>query len=176
MSEETTDEDVGVEGAGGAIETGDGAQRSADGAFTFPPAPVASSPHALDPLRQPGHTPVHVVRRLRQSLVGDPSQIAEPPRQGVYRHHAAADFVAHHHCPSTRPCNRLDESGGERLLPNGDMLPIAWDIARVLSPTYRLRQERIWVQDQKMLGIWGYPTTYVSNVHHHYCLVFRKED
>ena len=28
-----------VEGAGGAIETGDGAQRSADGGFTFPPAP-----------------------------------------------------------------------------------------------------------------------------------------
>ena len=28
-----------VEGAGGAIETGDGAQRSADGAFTFPAAP-----------------------------------------------------------------------------------------------------------------------------------------
>ena len=39
---------------------------------------------------------------------------------------------------------------------------------------YVLRQERIWVQDQKMLGIWGYPTTYVSNVHHHYCLVFQK--
>ena len=28
-----------VEGAGGAIEAGEGARRSADGAFTFPPAP-----------------------------------------------------------------------------------------------------------------------------------------
>ena len=31
-----------VEGAGGAIETGAGAQRSADGAFTFPAAPGGS--------------------------------------------------------------------------------------------------------------------------------------
>lgn len=60
-------------------------------------------------------------------------------------------------------------------LPNGDMLPVAWDIARALSGLYRLRQERIWVQDQKMLGIWGYPTTYVSNVHHHYCLIFQRD-
>jgi hypothetical protein len=27
-----------------------------------------------------------------------------------------------------------------------------------------------------MLGIWGYPFTYVSNVHHHYCLIFEKDE
>ncbi|HEY4000796.1 MAG TPA: DNA methyltransferase [Candidatus Xenobia bacterium] len=59
-------------------------------------------------------------------------------------------------------------------VPDGTLLPLAWDLARALSPPYRLQQERIWVQDQKMLGIWGYPTTYVSNVHHHYCLMFQK--
>lgn len=52
--------------------------------------------------------------------------------------------------------------------------PIAWDLARRLSLSYRLRQEQIWCQDNKRLGCWGYPTTYVSNVHHHYCLVFQN--
>ena len=58
--------------------------------------------------------------------------------------------------------------------PTGEMIPLAWDLARKLSTLYTLRQERIWCQNNKMLGIWGYPSTYVSNVHHHYCLVFQK--
>jgi DNA modification methylase len=57
---------------------------------------------------------------------------------------------------------------------DGVMKPIAWDLARRLSKAYCLRQEMIWCQDNKRLGCWGYPTTYVSNVHHHYCLVFQK--
>lgn len=57
---------------------------------------------------------------------------------------------------------------------DGEMKPIAWDLARRLSKTYCLRQEMIWCQDNKRLGCWGYPTTYVSNVHHHYCLVLQK--
>lgn len=56
----------------------------------------------------------------------------------------------------------------------GLMIPIAWDLAKLLSTTYKLRQEFIWCQNQKQLGIWGYPKTYVSNVHHHYCLVLQK--
>jgi hypothetical protein len=58
--------------------------------------------------------------------------------------------------------------------PKGDMIPLAWDLAQKLRGLYTLRQERIWCQNNKMLGIWGYPFTYVSNVHHHYCLVFQK--
>jgi len=58
---------------------------------------------------------------------------------------------------------------------DGIMKPLVWDVARELSKTYLLRQEFIWLQDQKFLGIWGYPTTYVSNVHHHYCLVFQNK-
>lgn len=57
---------------------------------------------------------------------------------------------------------------------DGIMRPLAWDVARKLNDTYDLRQEFVWMQDQKSLGIWGYPTTYVSNVHHHYCLVLQK--
>jgi len=57
---------------------------------------------------------------------------------------------------------------------DGRMRPIAWDLARRMSQDYLLQQEFIWCQDNKKLGIWGYPTTYVSNVHHHYCLVFQN--
>ncbi len=57
---------------------------------------------------------------------------------------------------------------------DGVMRPIAWDFASLLKKHYLLRQEFIWCQDQKFMGIWGYPTTYVSNVHHHYCLVFQN--
>jgi DNA modification methylase len=56
----------------------------------------------------------------------------------------------------------------------GIMIPIAWDLAKLLSKSYKLRQEFMWCQNQKQLGIWGYPKTYVSNVHHHYCLVLQK--
>jgi len=58
--------------------------------------------------------------------------------------------------------------------PEGIMKPVAWDVAREISKRYRLLQEFIWVQNQKFLGCWGYPSVYVSNVHHHYCLVFQK--
>jgi DNA modification methylase len=57
---------------------------------------------------------------------------------------------------------------------DGILKPIAWDLARRLSQDYDLKQEMIWCQDNKKLGCWGYPTTYVSNVHHHYCLVFQN--
>lgn len=58
--------------------------------------------------------------------------------------------------------------------PAGRMVPLAWDLARTLEEFLVFKGERIWCQDNKRLGIWGYPSEYVSNVHHHYCLVFRK--
>lgn len=57
---------------------------------------------------------------------------------------------------------------------DGVMRPLAWDFAREMQHYYTLRQEFVWCQDQKFMGIWGWPTTYVSNVHHHYCLVFQN--
>lgn len=58
--------------------------------------------------------------------------------------------------------------------PDGEMKPLAWDFAREMRDHFILQQEFIWCQDQKPLGCWGYPYTYVSNVHHHYCLVFKN--
>lgn len=58
--------------------------------------------------------------------------------------------------------------------PAGRMVPLAWDLARALDEFLVFKGERIWCQDNKRLGIWGYPSEFVSNVHHHYCLVFRK--
>jgi len=60
------------------------------------------------------------------------------------------------------------------LTEDGDMKPVAWDLASKLSNLFLLKQEKIWCQDNKSLGFWGYPSRYVSSVHHHYCLVFEK--
>ena len=56
----------------------------------------------------------------------------------------------------------------------GTMRPLAWDVAKELAKHYLMQQEFIWCQNQKPLGCWGYPSAYVSNVHHHYCLVFKN--
>jgi len=57
--------------------------------------------------------------------------------------------------------------------PTGEVKPLAWDLARRLSRRYLFQGERIWCQNSKRLGIWGYPRTFVPNYHHHYCLIFR---
>ncbi len=59
--------------------------------------------------------------------------------------------------------------------PEGRMVPLAWDLTARLEQWYTFKGERIWCQDNKPLGIWGYPSEYVSNVHHHYCLVFKND-
>jgi len=60
---------------------------------------------------------------------------------------------------------------------DGKMKPLAWDLGRKIgkSDKYILKQERLWLQNDKPLGIWGYPSEYVSNVHHHYCLNFKRK-
>lgn len=57
---------------------------------------------------------------------------------------------------------------------DGEVRPMAWDLARRLSRHLSFQGERIWCQNSKPLGIWGYPTVFVPNYHHHYCLIFRK--
>jgi DNA modification methylase len=60
---------------------------------------------------------------------------------------------------------------------DGKIRTLAWDLARELDrPPFLFQGERIWCQDSKPLGIWGYPSTFVPNYHHHYCLVFRRTD
>lgn len=58
--------------------------------------------------------------------------------------------------------------------PEGRMVPLAWDLAKELDRFLVFKGERVWCQDNKPLGIWGYPSEFVSNVHHHYCLIFKK--
>jgi len=53
--------------------------------------------------------------------------------------------------------------------------PVAWEFALKMKDFgWQIAQEFIWCQRDKKLGIWGYPNTYISNVHHHYILIFRK--
>ena len=58
--------------------------------------------------------------------------------------------------------------------PDGEIRPFAWDLARRIGRTWQFQGERVWCQNTKPLGIWGYPKVFVPNYHHHYCLIFRK--
>lgn len=58
----------------------------------------------------------------------------------------------------------------------GKLYPLAWDLARYLGDIYTLKDERIWIQDKIRLAPYGYPRAWASNILHHYCLVFRKEE
>ncbi len=60
--------------------------------------------------------------------------------------------------------------------PQGEVRTIPWDLARRLARQWQFQGERIWCQNTKPLGIWGYPKIFVPNYHHHYCLVFRKRE
>lgn len=57
----------------------------------------------------------------------------------------------------------------------GTVYPLAFDLVQELRQIYAYLGEVVWCQDQKALKPYGYPYTFVPNIHHHYCLVFRKE-
>jgi len=57
----------------------------------------------------------------------------------------------------------------------GKIYPLAWDLARLLSDSYTLKDERIWCQDDIRLAPYGLGNAWVSNTFHHYCLQFRNE-
>lgn len=57
----------------------------------------------------------------------------------------------------------------------GEVIPLAFDLVQELRKTYRYLGEMIWCQNQKALKPYGYPFVFVPNIHHHYCLVFRKK-
>jgi hypothetical protein len=58
---------------------------------------------------------------------------------------------------------------------DGVLYPLAWDVAKKLSDTYVLKDERIWIQDKIGLAPYGYPYSWVSNILHHYCLILQKK-
>lgn len=57
----------------------------------------------------------------------------------------------------------------------GKVYPLAWDLARLLSRSYTLKDEKIWAQDNIRLAPYGMGNAWVSNTFHHYCLQFRFE-
>lgn len=57
---------------------------------------------------------------------------------------------------------------------DGAFITLAWDIVRELSQRLTFCGEKIWLQENKTLGIWGYPNKFIPNIHHHYCLIFQK--
>lgn len=57
---------------------------------------------------------------------------------------------------------------------DGAYITLAWDIVRELSHRLTFCGEKIWFQENKTLGIWGYPNKFIPNIHHHYCLIFQK--
>ena len=59
---------------------------------------------------------------------------------------------------------------------DGEYMTLAWDLVKKLQNKWKFCGEKIWLQEDKKLGIWGYPSTFVPNIHHHYCLIFKKDD
>jgi DNA modification methylase len=57
----------------------------------------------------------------------------------------------------------------------GIIYPLAWDLGRKLGEIYRLKDEKIWCQDDIRLAPYGMGSAWVSNTFHHYCLQFRNE-
>ncbi len=62
----------------------------------------------------------------------------------------------------------------QNYMDKGEYTTLAWDCAKELSKEFQFRGERIWMQDNKTLFPYGYRYSFVPNVHHHYCLIFKK--
>ena len=62
---------------------------------------------------------------------------------------------------------------------SGKLFPLAFDTASSLTKrgkkSWVLKDERIWLQDDKKLIALGVNSAWVGNRHHQYCLIFRKE-
>jgi DNA modification methylase len=62
----------------------------------------------------------------------------------------------------------------QNYMHKGNYITLAWDFGKEMTKHYQLRGERIWCQDNKTLYPYGYRYSYVPNVHHQYCLIFKK--
>jgi len=62
----------------------------------------------------------------------------------------------------------------------GELFPLAYDTAISLTKrgkqSWVLKDERIWLQDDKPLIALGVNNAWVGNRHHQFCLIFRKEE
>src|SRR3989338_4632303 len=62
----------------------------------------------------------------------------------------------------------------QNYMDKGEYKTLAWDVGKELGQHFQFRGERIWLQDNKTLYPYGYKYSFVPNVHHHYCLIFKK--
>lgn len=62
----------------------------------------------------------------------------------------------------------------QNIRDKGEINPLAFELALKLTKDYKFLGERLWLQNQKTLRPYGYPYSFVSNVHHHYALIFQK--
>lgn len=62
----------------------------------------------------------------------------------------------------------------QNIREGGEIIPFASELTLALCHIYKFQGERIWCQNQKSLKPYGYPFAYVPNIHHHYCLIFKK--
>ncbi|MBI2669494.1 site-specific DNA-methyltransferase [Candidatus Woesearchaeota archaeon] len=62
----------------------------------------------------------------------------------------------------------------QNYMDKGNYKMLAWDFAREMTKHYQLRGEKVWCQDNKTLFPYGYRYSFVPNVHHHYCLIFKN--
>jgi len=75
---------------------------------------------------------------------------------------------------------RITKEGGylvviiNNIYHKGLVYPLAFDLAIHLSNLWTLRDEKIWLQDNKRLLALGKCKKWIANRHHHYMLVFRK--
>lgn len=58
---------------------------------------------------------------------------------------------------------------------NGRLYPLAFDTLISLSETFVPKDEKIWLQNDKVLLPLGINNAWVGNRHHQFCLIFRKE-
>lgn len=115
-------------------------------------------------------------RRAKQGLdthySDDPRDIGNEPDYEVFIETLGGIFDAL--CGVVKPGRYLTVVVQNLRAPHGVVLPLAWDLARRISRSWLFQGERIWCQNSKPLGIWGYPRVFVPNYHHHYCLIFRN--
>lgn len=119
-------------------------------------------------------------RRAQQGLAttysDHPDDLGNRPDYGSFL--AALGEVFRHVYALTRPGRYLVVVAQNMRTPEGAVQPFAWDLVRELTERgpWVFHGERIWCQDSKPLGIWGYPKVFVPNYHHHYCLIFYKPE
>lgn len=80
---------------------------------------------------------------------------------------------------------RITKPGGylaiitNNVYADGKLFPLAFDTASSLTKrgnlSWTLKDEKIWLQDDKPLIALGVNSAWVGNRHHQYCLIFRKE-